>query len=257
MAIPIDLSGRIAVITGVTSGLGAGIAKAMAEAGCDVIGSGSRGAETDGAKAFVESVEAEGRRAEYIPCDVTKPEAIMSLRDDIAAKFDRVDILISNAGLNVLKNPLTCEMEDWDFNHNLNLRSHWLMVKTLHGLMEKSESPVIQLMTSVHGLQTLRNCFPYNVAKAGIMGMVREMALDLAPKIRTVGIAPGFIVTESTEDFLEDPEMKKGLEEGRPVCRLGNVNEVGALCAFLASDLAGYISGETIVIDGGKMASIN
>ena len=91
---------------------------------------------------------------------------------------------------------------------------------------------------------------------AGIVGMVKALALDWAPKFRTVGIAPGFIETESTQVFLSDPEKRKEMENGRPVGLLGNPAEVGALCAFLASNYAGFIFGETIIIDGGKMASL-
>ena len=168
MPFVIDLSGRNAVVTGAGSGLGAGIAKMLAEARCDVVGCGSRPCESAGAEAFVESVRAYDRRAEYFPCDVTQPDAIERFSRQTAEVFNHVDVLVSNAGQDVHTDSRECDLATWEHNY------------------KKSEDLLAQFA------------------------------------------------------------------KNRPAGRLGTPEKVGALCVFLASDYAAYITGNTILIDGGK-----
>ena len=190
--------------------------------------------------------------------DVTIPGQIEAFIDAVKEVFGGVDILVSNAGLNVFKGVEKATIEDWEFNSNLNLRSHWLIARKAKPLLEKSGNGTIIIITSNHAFNTLSGCFPYNVSKAGLLGMVQSLAIEWGPKIRTVGIAPGFITTEANDTWFnafENPEkeMKRTINL-HPVGKLGTVEEVGALCAFLSSDYAGFISGTTYLVDGGRSA---
>ena len=258
MALSIDLSGKRALISGVTSGLGAGIARVFAEAGCDVIGCGRRSSEDLAAQRFVEHATALGRKAIYIQSDVTVSTDIEGLVMAANKTFDGLDILVSNAGINVFKGVDGCTEKDWDFNDALNLRGHWLLTKHAKPLLEQGANPVALIMTSNHAFATMPGCFPYNVAKAGLVALVQSLALEWAPRCRVVGIAPGYIETEATApwfDSFPDPEAeRRRVESIHPVGRIGSVEEVGGLCAFLASPHAGFITGNTILMDGGRSA---
>jgi NAD(P)-dependent dehydrogenase (short-subunit alcohol dehydrogenase family) len=147
---------------------------------------------------------------------------------------------------------------EWQANIDLNLAAHWRVAQAAKPYLDLAQAPVVVIMGSNHAFYTLPNCFPYNVAKAGLVAMVQSMAIEWGPHIRAVGIAPGFIDTPMNIEWFgqfPDPSAKRAQVIGlHPVGRLGTSEEVGALCAFLCSPLAGYISGNTILIDGGRSA---
>jgi len=256
--IALELDNKVAVITGVTSGIGAGISKMMAKAGCDVVGCGKSSLDSGEAQNFIEEVYQEGREGLYVSVDVRKEKDIRHLVDKTVEKFGKVDILISNAGLNVFKGAYGCKTDEFDFNTELNLRSHWLISKHLQPYLRASDNGLIVIMTSNHAYSTLPGCFPYNVAKAGLAGMVNALAVEWGPDIRTVGLAPGFIQTSGGDTWFnsfDDPEaIYKKTIDLHPVKRLGTVEELGVFCVFLATEYARFISGTTYLIDGGRSA---
>lgn len=256
MALSIDLAGKTALVTGTTSGLGAGIARVLTQAGCTVMGCGRRPENAPAAQRFLETARKEGCGATYVQADVSRREDLERLAQQAEAQFDALDILVSNAGINVFKGVDGCTEEDWHFNDALNLKAHWLLPRLCKRLLDKAESPVVQIITSNHAYATMPTCFPYNVAKAGLLGLVQAMAIAWAPHCRVVGIAPGYIETETTQpwfDTFDDPaEARIRTESIHPVTRLGSVEEVGGLCAFLASPYAGFITGNTVLMDGGR-----
>ncbi|WP_255702914.1 SDR family NAD(P)-dependent oxidoreductase [Antarcticibacterium sp. 1MA-6-2] len=160
--------------------------------------------------------------------------------------------------VNVFKGAELCEEEEWDFNADLNLKSHWQLSKLCKPLLEKSKKGVILIMSSNHGEATIPGCFPYNVTKTALKGLIQSLAIEWGPNIRTVGIAPGFIETEGNqkwfESFINPDEERRRTIEMHPVKRLGTPDEVGALCAFLATDAASFISGTVYLMDGGRSA---
>ena len=258
MTINIDLTNYRALVTGVSSGIGAGIAEALAQAGCDIAGCGIESADSEGAKRFVATVEGQGRRAYYQSLDLADGEAARAFVEWAADKLGSLDIVVSNAGRNFHIGAAEVSESEWQANIDLNLAAHWRVVQSAKPHLDQSHAPVVIIMSSNHAFYTMPNCFPYNIAKAGLVAMVQSLTIEWGPHIRTVGIAPGFIDTPMNIEWFgqfPDPAAKRAQVIGlHPVGRLGTAEEVGSLCAFLCSPLAGYISGNTILIDGGRSA---
>ncbi|MFN8503246.1 SDR family NAD(P)-dependent oxidoreductase [Kouleothrix sp.] len=258
MTLNIDLTNRRAIVTGVSSGIGAGIALALAQAGCDVAGCAAEPADSDGAARFVASAEREGRRAFYQAADLADGAAARAFAAWGAERLGGVDIVVSNAGRNYNVGAAGCDDDDWRANLDLNLAAHWRVAQAAKPWLDQAAQPVVIVIASNHAFFTIPNSFPYNVAKAGLPALVQSLALEWGPHVRAVGVAPGFIDTPMNVEWFgrfADPQAKRAqVERLHPVGRIGTPAEVGALCAFLCSPLAGFISGTTILIDGGRSA---
>ena len=258
--LPIDLTNRRAFVSGVSSGIGAGIAKALAKAGCDVAGCARSDADSQGARDFIRSVEDARRKALYISCDIALPTVPAQTIAQATDQLGGLDILISNAGRNIFKGAADCDETAWNECMNLDLAAHWRLAQAArpHLAASTPKPGVILMIGSNHGWNTIPGCFPYNVAKAGLLGLVQSLAIEWGPAIRTVGIAPGFIDTAGNQtwfDSFPNPDTERARTERlHPVGRLGSVEEIGALCVFLASPHAGFISGTTLCVDGGRSA---
>ena len=255
MSLEINLQNKVAIVTGVTSGIGKGVAKMLAIAGCKIAGCGTSSPHEEGALEFLKTVEKQGSEAFYEQVDVTKADQLAAFVQSVVDRFGRIDVLVSNAGLNVFEKPEECTEEQWEFNMNLNLKAHWRLGKLAQPYLKQHGGTII-IMTSNHAYTTIPECFPYNVSKTALTGLVRSLAIDWGPDIRTVGIAPGFIDTEGgVRWFASFPDPEKARKEVidlHPVKRLGTVEEIGGFCAFLASEYASFISGVTYLVDGGR-----
>ncbi len=249
----IDLTGKTVLISGASSGIGLGIAKMFAKAGANVSGCGLE--KADGG--FIKEVEEQGVKALYTACDVTKKTDLQKFIQNTISTFRSIDILVSNAGQNVFEGAEKCDDGDWQHNMDLNLTSHWQLAKLCKPYLEKS-SGVIIIMTSNHAYSSISGCFPYNVAKTALTGLVRSLAIEWGPAIRTVGIAPGFIDTPGNQkwfDSFADPQNEKTRTiDMHPVKKLGTTEGIGGWCVFLASSYATFASGATYLIDGGRSA---
>ncbi len=258
MSISIDLPNKRALVTGVSSGIGAGIAEMLARAGCDIAGCGLEAVTSEGAKRFVVSVEKEGRRAYYQSLNIAEEKVARTFVDWASAQLGGLDLVVSNAGRNVFKGVEQTSEADWEANIDLNLAAHWRVAQAAKHYLDKVDNPVIIIITSNHAFRTIPNSFPYNAAKAALTALVNSMAIEWGPHIRAVGIAPGFIDTPLADAWFNefpDPAAKRAqIESLHPVGRLGTPSDVGALCVFLCSPLAGNISGTTILTDGGRSA---
>lgn len=258
MSLSIDLSNSRALITGVSSGIGAGIAATLAQAGCDVAGCGLEANASEGARHFIVTVEAQGRRAFYQSADIAKADAARAFVDWAATQLGGLDVVVSNAGRNFFKGAAHATEADWQANMDLNLAAHWRVAQAAKPHLDQARAPVIVIITSNHSLYTMPNCFPYNVAKAGLVALVQSLAIEWGPHIRAVGIAPGFIDTPLAEAWFNefpDPAAKRAQIVGlHPVGRLGTPQDIGAVCAFVCSPLAGNITGTTLLVDGGRGA---
>lgn len=254
----IDLTRRNALVTGVTSGIGSAVAEKLARAGCHVAGCGRSAPESDGARAFLGSVRQEGREALYFQADLADPAGPVHFAEYVTRKWPCIDILISNAGRNIFKGAESCTEADWNECMQLDLAAHWRIAKACLPALRRAESPVVEIIGSNHAWHSIPGCFPYNVAKAGLLGLVQSLAIEWGPQIRSVGIAPGFIDTAGNQawfDSFPDPEKERRRTEAmHPVRRIGNPGELGALCAFLASAHASFIAGTMILVDGGRSA---
>lgn len=257
MALNIDLTGKIVLVTGVSSGIGAGVAEAFARAGAHVAGCARSDADNPNAKQFVASVEKHGTEALYLRTDITLKAEREDLVQRIIDRFGRLDVVVSSAGMNVFKGVAECSTEDWDYNLRLNLESHWHLAQLCRPHLEKTHG-VIEIMTSNHAYASLPGCFPYNVTKTALTGLVRSITLEWSPAIRCVGIAPGFIYTDGCQKWFDqypDPaEARTRIEALHPAGKIGSVGDVGAWCVFLASDYASFAAGTTYLLDGGRSA---
>jgi NAD(P)-dependent dehydrogenase (short-subunit alcohol dehydrogenase family) len=201
-------------------------------------------------------VEDAGQAAFYHQVDLSDGAAARGFVEWAAQRLGGLDLVVSNAGANTSAGAANTSEALWLRNANINLAAHWRVAQAAKPYLERAERPVIVIIASNQAFRTLPNAFPYNVAKAGSVAMVQSLALEWGPHIRTVGIAPGYIDTPMNEAVfakLPDPAARRAFVEGlHPVGRMGTAAEVGALCAFVCSPLAGFISGTTILIDGGR-----
>ncbi len=260
MSLEINLADSRALITGASSGIGLGIASVFAQAGCDVAGCGLDDANSDNAREFFARVESHGRRAFYQRVDLTDANATRAFVEWSAQQLGGFDFVISNAGANFNVGAMATTEEIWTKNFELNLAAHWRVAQTAKPFLDAASQPVVLIIASAQSFRTFANAFPYNVAKAALLGMVQSLALEWGPHARAVGIAPGFIDTPMNIEWFgryPDPAAKRAqVENIHPLKRIGTPEDLGQLCAFLCSPLAGFITGTTVLIDGGRSASL-
>lgn len=254
MSLEINLRGKVALVTGVSSGIGAAIAKMLTRAGATVIGCGKE----ELSEAFIRLSDLHGVEVMYVVADVTKNDDLVRLVDSVVQRFGKIDLLISNAGQNVFEGTEHCNEDKWQYNLDLNLAAHWRLAKLCKRYLEQTGNGTIIIITSNHAFSTIPGCFPYNVAKTALTGLVRSLAVEWAPHIRTVGLAPGFIDTPGNQQwfdsFSDSTAERQRTINLHPVKRIGTPEEVGAWCVFLASDFASFASGTTYLLDGGRSA---
>lgn len=242
------LDGRVAIVTGASSGLGVAIADALAEAGADVAVGARR---LDRLSDTARLVEAAGRRSLAVATDVSDPVSCSALVEATMERFGRVDILVNNAGVSTAV-PATRESPN-DFRQviDVNLNGSYWMAQACGRIMQPGSS--IVNITSVLGLTTAG--LPqaaYSSSKAGLIGMTRDLAAQWSGRkgIRVNAIAPGFFESEMTDQYA--PGYVDAQMERIPLRRKGDAHELAATVVFLASPAAGYIVGQTIVVDGGR-----
>lgn len=247
----VSLEGKAAIVTGAGRGgrgIGRGIALALAEAGADVVIT-ARTNIAD-AEAVAEAVRAIGRRGIAITCDVSKTESVDALFEQTVAELGRVDILVNNAG--ITKDTLLLRMTDeaWDTVIDANLKGTFLCTRAAAKRMLKQKFGRIINITSVMGQVGNPGQANYSASKAGIIGFTRTVARELGSRGITVNaVAPGFIESQMTDAI--DDKAREAVLGKIPLGRLGAPEDVGAVVAFLASDAASYITGQTITVDGG------
>ena len=257
MPVELNFNDKVVLITGVTSGIGAAVAAIFARAGASVSGCGRTAVNSPESEQFISSVSAQHVNALYVQADVTKADQLKNLVDRTIERFGKIDVLVSNAGINIFKGAADCTEADWLYNAELNLGSHWRLAKLCKPWLEKQKGVII-LMTSNHAYATIPGCFPYNVTKTALTGLVRSLSIEWGPAIRTVGIAPGFIETAASREWFDSfpdaaAERQRTIDL-HPVKRLGTAGEVGAWCVFLASNFSAFASGTTYLLDGGRSA---
>lgn len=243
-----SLAGKVAVVTGASRGIGKGIATALAAEGAEVIGTATTDA---GAQAITESLAGKGRG---YALDVSSQQSVDAFFEAIKGNHEAPTILVNNAGITRDNLALRMKAEEWDQVIDTNLGSVFRVTKAcLRGMTRARWGRVINI-SSVVGSMGNPGQSNYAAAKAGMEGYSRALASELASRGITVNcIAPGFIATDMTDALPED--QKAALLSRIPAGRLGDVLEIAALVVFLAGDGAGYITGETIHINGGMYMS--
>ncbi len=244
----IDLSGKSAVVTGGSRGIGRAIALRLAAQGADVCIS-YRG-NTAAADEVVARIEAEGRVGLAVQADVVEQDAAKALIEAALARFGRIDILVNNAGITRDDLIMRMKPEDWTDVIATNLSGAFWTIKAVTRPMMKARAGRIINITSVSGQAGQMGQANYSSAKAGLIGLTKATARELASRgITSNAVAPGFILTELTKDL--DPKLLEGIRDATPLGRFGTTEEIAAAVAFLASDDASYITGQVLAVDGG------
>jgi 2-dehydro-3-deoxy-D-gluconate 5-dehydrogenase len=246
-----DLAGKVALVTGARTGLGRGIAEALAAAGADIVGAGSQPMpETEAA------ILALGRRFATLQADLARREAAKALPERAVAAFGRVDILVNNAGIIRRADILEHGEADWDAVTAVNLDAAFFVSQGIAAHMRAAGLAgriinVASLLSFQGGIRVAA----YTAAKHGLAGLTRAMANELAPFGITVNaIAPGYMATDNTEALRADPDRASQILARIPVGRWGNPADLGAPALFLASPAAGYVTGTILPVDGGWLA---
>ena len=245
-----NLTGKVALVTGASRGIGQAAAIELAKAGADIIvnfiGNEAVAQET------VEAIEALGRKAIKIKANVGDADDVQAMVDEAHATFGHIDILVNNAG--ITRDGLLIRMKDsdWDEVLNINLKGVYLVTKAVAKLMVKQRAGRIINMTSVSGVTGNVGQANYAAAKAGVIGFTKTCAKELAARGITVNaVAPGFIETAMTDVLPE--KIKEGLAATVPLGRMGQPEEIAGVVTFLASDFASYITGQVLNVDGGMV----
>lgn len=250
---PRELSGKVALVTGASKGLGKAIALALAEAGAHVALVSRDAEKLEEVKRIV--IAAGGGAASVFVADVALETGVSELETAVSNSLGPVQILVNNAGVNIRKNLVDFSLEEWRSVLDTNLTSVFLMCRAFVPQMKGLGYGRILNMTSIMSHVSLPGRGAYSASKTALLGVIRALALELAPDGITVnGISPGPFATDMNRGVMENPEANAQFLASLPIGRWGKVEEIGALARFLCSDAAGFITGTDIVVDGGWCA---
>lgn len=244
------LEGRVAIVTGAGQagkGIGQACARALAEAGASVVVASRTEAN---ARSVADEITASGARALAFGVDVARADQVDAMVAAALAEFGRVDVLVNNAG--ITRDGLIARMAEdaWDAVLDTNLKGAWLTIKAVTRTMMKQRSGAIVNMSSVMGLTGNAGQANYAASKAGLIGLTKSAAKELAPRgIRVNAVAPGWIETAMTAAL--GNEFREQVLAGVPLARLGSPEDVASAVLFLCSDAAAYITGQVLTVDGG------
>jgi NAD(P)-dependent dehydrogenase (short-subunit alcohol dehydrogenase family) len=248
------LEGKVAVVTGAGQGIGAAIARRFSQEGAKVV---IAEINKDQGVASAKTIENEtGGPVFFVGTDVADPVSVEAMHEDALKEFGPIDILVNNAGIAVFTEPLESTMEDWRKCMSVDLEGVWHCCRTmLPDMLEKQNGAIVNIISN-HSFSIIKSTFPYPVAKHGLLGLTRSLALEYADKgISINAISPGYVDTPIADwafGRAPDPARERRKTEAKqPVGRLGKPEEIAAVAALLASEEARFMIGENIVIDGG------
>jgi len=248
----VDLSGKIAIVTGASRGIGEGIAFGFAESGATVV-LASRNLER--LENVAHKIVQMGGEARAYKVDVTREEDVKSLVEAVSGEFGRIDILVNNAGVIVRKRAEEHTTQDWDLVLHTNLRGAFWCGREVAKVMIAQRKGKIINIASVMGVVARPTISAYAASKAALIQLTKAWAVEWAPyNINVNAIAPGFIETEMTEPLRQNREVMKYVLDRTPLRRLGQVDDIVGAALFLASEAASYITGHCLAVDGGWLA---
>ncbi len=245
-----DLSGRVALVTGASRGIGSAIARTLAEHGAQVVLSSRKQADLDAEAERINTQYAE--RATPIAAHAGRPEDLERLVQQVMERFSRIDILVNNAGTNPYFGPVMgAELAAWDKTFEVNLRGVFLLTRLVYQASMEAHGGAIVNISSIGGLRPGLGLGVYNITKAGVIMLTRQLARELGGNVRVNAVAPGLIKTRFAEALWGNQEILDRVLAQNPMGRIGVPEEVAAAVLFLASDAASYVNGEVLVVDGG------
>ena len=245
-----QLSDRVAIVTGSGRGIGKAIALKLADLGADIVVNDIAGSE--GAPAVVDEVKSKGRQALFVPADISSSVDVSGLMEKALAAFSKVDILVNNAGITRDKLIMRMSDQEWDQVLNINLKGAFLCTReALKHMMRQRYGRIINI-ASVVGLMGNGGQANYAASKAGIIALTKSTAKEAASRgITANAIAPGFIDTEMTKGLKS--EVKEAYEKQIPLGHYGTPEDIANAVSFLASDEAAYITGQVLSVNGGML----
>lgn len=247
------LNGKVAIVTGGTSGIGEAIAHGLAEAGAYVVPV-SRTAEK--VEETVCEIKKFGSKALGITADITQPDSVDNLLEVVMEKLGKVDILVNNAGTRIKKPLLDQSLEDWYEVIDLNLTAVFTCCKKIGSQMVKQRDGRIINIASIASRFAIVNALPYCASKGGLLQLTRTLSAEWAEyNIRVNAIAPGYFETPLTKGILQNKDFYNSIMNRVPMRRVGQIDELQGVAVFLASDASSYITGEVIYVDGGFAAA--
>ncbi|MEN9316118.1 MAG: hypothetical protein RIS35_2511 [Pseudomonadota bacterium] len=251
-----DLTGQVAVVTGGSKGIGRAICERLAEHGAKVVVSSRK---LDACELVAAGIRERGGEAVAKACHIGRKEELRRLVDETTALWGRIDILVCNAAVNPYYGPST-DMPDeaWDRVMNSNVRSNfWLCNMVLPGMIERRDGAII-IVSSIGGFQGSDTLGAYCISKAADMQLARNLAVEFSQhNIRANCIAPGLIKTDFARALWENPELRRKTLEFTPMQRIGEPDEIAGAAVFLASAAGRYMTGQTMIIDGGRLAGFS
>jgi len=246
----VDLNGQVALVTGASRGIGRSIAVKLASCGAVVVGVARTVEALEGT---LSAIEAAGGKGHGLAANVANPVDVARVVEEVEARFEKIHILVNNAG--ITRDGLMLRMEDdaWQEVIDTNLKGTFLFSRAVGAMMMRARYGRIINISSVAGLVGNPGQANYSASKAGVIGLSRTAARELAPRGITVNVvAPGFITTDMTQVLPE--KIKNEVKERIPLRRFGTPEEIADLVAYLAGPTAGYLTGQVIAVDGGLTA---
>ena len=247
-----DLSGKTAIVTGSSRGIGRAIAERLAEHGARVVISSRKAAPCEEVAQAINARHGDGR-AIAVPANIASKEDLQRLVDETIQAFGQIDILVCNAASNPYAGPMA-GISDEQFEKILRnnvLANHWLVQMVAPGMVERRDGAVL-VISSIGGLRGNALIGAYNVSKAADMQLVRNLAVEFGPSnVRVNCIAPGLVQTDFARYLWENPELLKQVTDPAPLKRIGQPDEIAGAAVFLCSPAAAYTTGQTLVVDGG------
>jgi len=246
----LDLTGRIALVTGASRGIGSAIANALAEQGAEVVLSSRKQADLD---AEAERINAKfPGKAFAVAAHAGKPEDLERLVKTVMDRSGRIDILVNNAGTNPDMGPLMdVELGAWDKTFEVNVRGILVLTQLVYRAWMREHGGSIVNIASTGGLRPGLGLGAYRISKAAVVFMTRQLAREIGGNVRVNAVAPGLIKTRFAEALWANEEILQRILEPNPMGRIGTTEEVANAVLFLASDAASYVNGEVMVVDGG------
>jgi len=247
-----DLTGKVAIVTGSSRGIGRAIAEAYAAAGAKVVIS-SRNQDACEIVAAAINEKHGDQRAVAIAASISNKAALTALVDETRARFGHIDLLVCNAASNPYYGPMAGISDEQFrkiFDNNV-LASHWLISMVAPEMIARNDGAIV-IISSIGGLRGSNVIGAYNISKAADFQLVRNLAIEFGPhNVRINAIAPGVIRTDFAKALYEDPKAEVALKKATPLGRIGEAHEIAGAAVFLASRAGGYMTGQSIVVDGG------